>query len=196
VKLFADGSVINEFSGALPEAAVRQWLERALPDPYKKELERADLLLKTGNPLEGQGILLKILQQDPSNHHARVLLAASYLESAPDRAQELVEGIEEDSRHYQMADAIRNFAGLTKKLEHPEQLPDEPVKPVYLEALHALGKGDYEVALQRFIEVIRQDRYFDDDGARRACIAIFKVLGEESEVTRNFRRSFSSALYV
>lgn len=196
VKLFVDGSVVSEFNGALPEAAVQQWLGRALPDQHKKEIERADLLLKTDKILEGRNILAGVLQRDPSNHHARVLLAGSYLESAPDRARELVEGIEEDSRHFQMADAIRTFAGLTKKLEHPERLPDEPVKAVYLEALRALGKGNYEASLQHFIEVIRQSRFYDDDGARRACIAIFKVLGEESEVTRDFRRSFSSALYV
>jgi putative thioredoxin len=196
VKLFVDGEVVNEFKGAMPEAAVLQWLERALPDPHRKEIGQADLLLQAGKTLEGQNILGIVLQHDPSNHHARVLLAGSYLESAPDRALELVEGIEEDSRHFPMADAIRTFADLTRKLEHPEQLPDQPVKAVYLEALHALGRGDYETSLRRFIEVIRQDRYFDEDGARRGCIAIFKVLGEENEITRNFRRSFSSALYV
>jgi len=196
VKLFVEGKVVSEFKGAMPEAAVLQWLGRALPDPHRKDIGQADLLLKAGKVLEAQTILGKVLQQDPENHHARVLLAGSYLESAPDRALELVEGIEEDSQHFPMADAIRTFAGLTKKLEHPEQLPDQPVKAVYLEALHALGRGDYETSLRRFIEVIRQDRYFDDDGARRACIAIFKVLGEESEITRNLRRSFSSALYV
>jgi putative thioredoxin len=196
VKLFVDGVVVNEFSGALPESAVQQWLGRALPDPHKKDIERAGLLLKTDKVLEGQNILAAVLQHDPSNHHARVLLAGSYLESAPERAQELVEGIEEDSRHFQMADAIRTFASLTRKLEHPEQLADGPAKAQYIEALHALGRGEYEVSLQRFIEVIRQDRYFDDDGARRACIAIFKVLGEESDITRSYRRSFSSALYA
>jgi putative thioredoxin len=196
VKLFIDGVVVNEFNGALPESAVLQWLERTLPDPHKKEIDRADLLLKAGKRLEGQTVLQKVLQHDPANHHARVLLAGTYLESAPDRASELVDGIEEDSPHFQMADAIRTFSGLTKRLEHPEELPDQPAKSVYMEALQALAKGEYEVSLERFIEVIRQDRYYDDDAARRACIAMFKVLGEESEITRNFRRSFSSALFV
>lgn len=196
VKLFVDGKVVNEFTGALPEPAVRQWIERALPDPQKKDIERAEELLKAGSTAEGQRMLEGVLLRDAANHHARVILAGSYLGSAPDRARELVEGIEEDSRHFQMADAIRTFAGLTKKLEHPELLPDQPAKSMYLDALRALAQGAYEASLERFIEVIRADRYFDDDGGRRACIAIFKVLGEESEITRTYRRSFSSALYV
>jgi putative thioredoxin len=196
VKLFVDGSVVNEVSGALPEPAVKQWLARALPDPHTKEVDRADELLKAGKVPEGQNILINVLRQNPANHRAQVLLAWSYLETAPEKAEELVKGIEEDSRHFQIADAIRTFADLFKKLEHPELLPDGPAKVLYLEALHALARRDYATSLERFIEVIRQDRYYDEDGARRACIAIFKVLGEEDEVTRNFRRAFSSALYV
>lgn len=196
VMLFVDGAVVNEFRGALPESAVRQWLERSLPDPHRKTIEEADRLLKEGKTREGQALLEDVLRKDAANHHARVLLAGTFLESSPDRARSLVEGIEEDSRHFQMAEAIRIFAGLTQKLEHPERLPDQPAKSIYLEALHALAKGEYQESLERFIEVIRQDRYYDEDGARKACIAIFKVLGEESEVTRNYRRSFSSALYV
>jgi putative thioredoxin len=95
-----------------------------------------------------------------------------------------------------MADAIRTFATLTGKLAHVEELPDRPVKGEYIEALRALARGMHEEALKRFIEVIRQDRYYDDDGARKACVAIFKVLGDESEVTRTYRREFSSALFV
>jgi putative thioredoxin len=55
--------------------------------------------------------------------------------------------------------------------------------------------NDYVPALQGFIRVIRNDRYYDDDGARKACIAIFKLLGEDHETTKEYRREFSRALY-
>jgi putative thioredoxin len=196
VKLFVNGSVVNEFRGALPESTVRQWLERSLPDPLAKNVEHAESLLKDGMIADGQKLLEEVLRQNPSQEHARVLLAGTYLETAPERAEDLVKGIEEDSRHFQMADAIRTFAELTKKLEHPGELPEGSAKISYIEALHALARGEYEKSLERFIDVIRQDRYYDDDGARKACIAIFKVLGDESAITRNYRRAFSSALYV
>ncbi|HCP99755.1 MAG TPA: thioredoxin, partial [Candidatus Latescibacteria bacterium] len=50
-------------------------------------------------------------------------------------------------------------------------------------------------ALQHFIRVVEQNREYDDEGARRACIAIFKTLGESHEITRQYRRPFSNALY-
>jgi len=194
VKLFAGGKVIEEFTGALPEAAVTQWLRRALPDPLDKDVARAETLVKEGKALEAQALLGGILKKDPEHEHARVLLAGTYLENLPHKAQELVSGIEEHSRHFPAVDAIRTFSALTTKLENPGSLPDGHVKPSYLEALHALGRVDYDKALQKFIEVIRGDRYYDDDGARKACVAIFRVLGEDHETTRKFRREFSSAL--
>ena len=195
VKLFVDGKPVNEFTGALPEHAVVQWLNGALPNPLSNDVARAELLLREGKQLEGQALLGQVLQKDPANEHARVLLAETYLESTPEKALDLVQGIEEDSRHFGMVDAIRTFAALTMKLEHPDVLPESTVRPSYLEALHALGRYDYDGALNNFIAVIRGDREYDDDGARKACVAIFKVLGEDHEITQKYRREFSSALY-
>lgn len=196
VKLFIDGTPVDEFTGALPENAVLQWLDRALPDPRAGEVARAEALIAQGKPLEAQAILGQVLRQDARNEHARVLLAGTYLEVAPAKALELVDGIEADSKHFGVVDAIRTFAGLTAKLEHPERLPGSPVREGYLAALQALARFSYAAALEGFIGVIRGDRYYDDDGARKACVAIFRMLGEEHEITQRYRREFSSALYV
>jgi putative thioredoxin len=195
VKLFVEGKPVNEFTGALPEHAVVQWLNLSLPDPLNNDIARAELLLHEGKLLEGQALLGQVLQKDPVNEHARVLLAGTYLEGTPEKALELVQGIEADSRHFGMVDAIRTFAALTMKLEHPDVLPESAVRASYIEALHALGRYDYDGALKKFIDVIRRERQYDDDGARRACVAIFKVLGEDHEITKKYRREFSSALY-
>jgi putative thioredoxin len=196
VKLFVDGEVTNEFTGALPESAVVQWLERALPDPLRNEIARAEELLRSGRVLEAQAALATVIAQSPDHERARVVLAGTFLESAPGKAIELLRGIEEDSKEFPIADAIRTFAAMTHKLERPDELPAHPVRGMYLEALHALGRREYDLALEKFIEVIRTDRDYDDDGARKAVVAVFKVLGEESPITRKYRRIFSSALFV
>src|SRR5512146_24625 len=54
VKLFVEGKVANEFTGALPERMVVQWLEKALPDQGRKELERAELLIHQGQGEEAR----------------------------------------------------------------------------------------------------------------------------------------------
>ncbi len=195
VKLFINGNVADEFTGALPESAVVQWLERSLPEPLGNEIARAEALLQSGKVLEARAALETVLAQSANHEHARVVLAGTYLESAPGKAIELLEGIEEDSKEFPVADAIRTFAAMTGKLEQPDGLPAHPVRGLYLEALHALGQREYDTALEKFIEVIRADRDYDDDGARKAVVAVFKILGEENPTTQKYRRSFSSALF-
>ena len=77
-----------------------------------------------------------------------------------------------------------------------DSLPDSPAREKYITAIENLRNQNFDSALSNFIDVIREDRYFDDDGARKACIAIFKYLGEESAITLKYRRDFGSALYV
>lgn len=194
VKLFVDGKVVNEFTGALPENVIVQWLERALPGKFRKDLDKAAVLIAAGDVEPARALLENIVREEPGNDHARVLLAGTYVESDLSRANDLVQGIEEYSEHFDTVYAIRTMFTLISKLRNPDSLPDDGVKDTYLAGIRGLSQRDYDGALGKFIEVIRSNRYYDDDGSRKACIAMFKILGDEHEITRSRRRDFSSAL--
>ncbi len=194
VKLFVDGKVVNEFTGALPERAVDQWLAKALPGKYEKDLAAAQALLSREDYESARAILEGILAHEPGDEQARVLLAGTFVFSDASKAAELVGRIEEHSRYFPTAEAIRTYAALLEKETHPGALPEGPARARYLAALGYLARREFEPALENFIEVIREDRPYDDDGARRAVIAIFRLLGEEHPVTQKYRRAFSSAL--
>ena len=194
VRLFVDGKVAHEFTGALPEHAVRQWLSTSLPDPARRELDQAAQRIAEGKGGEAAEILERILEGDNTNEQARVLLATVILHAEPERARALVEGIEEHRAQFATADAVRTIAGLI------ERTPDKPLaegegRESYMEAIGELKNRNYDAAIAKFIGVIRNDRYYDDDGSRRACVALFHLLGDENEITRRHRREFSSALY-
>ena len=195
VKLFVDGKVANEFTGALPERMVIQWLEKSLPDQSRNELQRAEELMQQGKNTEAQRLLEGILARTPASEHAQTLLATIVIWQDRSRAADLVSSIEEHSPDFPLADAVRTFDRLVRKMEHPEDLPQDPVKATYLAAIYEMNAKQFDSALDKFIDVIRLNRYYDDDGARKACIAIFKLLGEENEVTKRHRRDFSSALH-
>ncbi len=195
VKLFVDGEVTNEFVGALPEASVREWLRKALPDPLRKLVAHAEQLIADGSIARATTELEDILRGSPDNERARTLLAGLLWTSDHRKAVGLVHGIEEHSENFPLADAVRTVASLLDKLDAPESLEDDPVRQQYLRAARSLSEGDYRAALEGFIGVIRSNRYYDDDGARKACVALFRLLGDEHPVTRQFRREFSSALY-
>ena len=74
--------------------------------------------------------------------------------------------------------------------------PESDVKEKYFSAILDIRKQDFNSALSEFIEIIRTAGNYDEDGARKACIAIFKFLGEYHEITLNHRQDFGRALYV
>ena len=195
VKLFVDGKVVNEFVGALPEYQVQRWLQEAIPSKFRKKVEHAGQLLKDGKTEDARRLLEGILEAEPGNTEAQVLLARTILFDNPQRAAELVQGID-DPRHAEVVGAVETVSRLHGLSKIPEKLPGGDARELYLGAVEALLAREFDSALRQFIELIRIDREYDDDGARKACIAIFRILGEEDEVTLKHRREFSSALYV
>lgn len=196
VKLFSGGSVIDEFTGALPPNRIRQWLDRALPNQVDQKIKAIDQMLKSGQKRAAQEMLDSILREHPDNAHALVTLAATLVTTNPQQALALVKRIDRPGEFADDARAIQTISRTVIKAHHAEQLTNSPVKGIYLQAVDALENEQYGLALDLFIKVMREDRLYDYDGAKRACIALFKILGEENQITKTHRRAFSSALYV
>ena len=193
VKLFVDGKVAAEIVGALPEAMVKQWLQKNLPGKFRKDVEQAEHLLIEEQIDKAQKVLETVVQNESDNHKARVMLARTYFLSDQAKAIDLIKDVAADSEYFDAAEAIRTFASLLGK--SPDTLPESPVKQTYLAAIENLRANNFRGALEKFIDVIQTERYYDDDGSRKTCIAIFKILGEENETTGRYRRDFSRALY-
>lgn len=195
VKLFVDGSVADEFTGALPRRQIERWLEDALPSEADKRLESARKKIKADETDAARAILEELIADDPSHDEAHVLLARTIMFDEPDRARSLLEGHITNAESQEIAETVETITRLLTLGQTPEKLPDEDGKDIYLEAIEALASRDFDAALKKFIEVIQTNRYYDDDGARKACVAIFTLLGPDHETTRANRRQFDMSLY-
>ncbi len=196
VKLFVDGKIAGEFTGALPERAVRKWLEENLPTENKQRLVEAERLIAEGSSDAATTLLEEVLLDEPSNPAAGGLLAGILAFSNPDRAGRLAEIAETaDKRFAQTAQAIRQLTAMRDRLSVPDTIPQEPGRENYMRALAALRETDLENALLSFIEVIRQNRYLDDDASRKSCVAIFTLLGDSHPLSQKYRRTFDMWLY-
>lgn len=195
VKLFVDGEVKDEFVGALPEQVIVDWLKKALPSKFREQIKRAEALVAEGNLGEAHYLLSEVLENDPDDQHGIALMAQVELYSDPVKAEETADRIPLGSDRFETAEAIKALSRLFRTAETPDILDDAPIKADYLEAIRLLRKGKNEAALEGFIDIIRRNRYYDDDGARKAVIAVFKLLGEDHETTRTYRNPFANALY-
>ena len=196
VKLFSKGKVINEFTGALPEKAVEDWLRKSIPSKFADMIEKAKILLNEGKEEDAKIILEDVLKGELNNSEVKVLLAKILLFDSPHDAKRLIENADLNPENLELADSIETITDLLDRLQNKSVLNDSSLKSVYVEAITKIHQKDFNTALEKFIEVIREDKSYDNEGARKACIAIFKYLGEDHEITKQHRRDFGRALYI
>ncbi len=194
VKLFKNGEVINEFTGALPEPAIGEWLKKSIPGKYADQIEYAKILLEKGNITDARVILKNVYSGDVNNYEVKILLAKVLLFEDQKEALRLVKNADGSLDNLELAQAISTLAELLTRDKNP--FPESEVKKEYISAIEQIRIQNFDSALEKFINIIRVDRNYDDDGARKICIAIFKYLGEENSITLKYRREFGSALYI
>lgn len=195
VKLFLEGRVVDEFVGALPEAQVKRWLEGALPRKSQPLVERARALL-TDDPEEALKLLKTVVEQEPDNAAAKALIAQALVFQDPQRALQMLDGVDlRDPVPVRIADAVGVLAHLATVREKPESLPASPGRDTYIAAAEQIAGQDFEAAFASLLKVVSVDRRLDDDGARKAMLALFTLLGEDHPLTQQYRRRLERALF-
>lgn len=194
VKMIVEGKVVSEFMGLLPESQILDWLSKALPNPNEKSIQLAAQLIMEEKIEEAQSLLSSIIEKDPKNDHALVILAQTYLFSDYKKAYSLVENLHADSDFYTIVESIKTFYQLFNTLEDSNKLEEAKVKNDYLKAIEELKEQKFEEALEIFVDTIVRNKKYDNEGAKKACLAIFKHLGEDSSITKKYRYEFSSAI--
>ncbi len=203
VKLFRDGQITSEFTGALPEPAVREFLSRFLPSDADKRAQQAALLERKGKSDQAKAAYQAILDSDPN--HAKALLGIGRLlmnEGDPETALSYLDKISLVAEERKEADPLIARLKLQEGGDQNVAALRAAVKanPDDLEARFNLAQGlaareNYEEALAEFLTVVKTDRGFQDDGARKAMVQIFEVLGSDHALTDRFRSELAAALF-
>ncbi|MBD3287869.1 tetratricopeptide repeat protein, partial [candidate division KSB1 bacterium] len=138
------------------------------------------------------------LSTDSHNEEVRVLLAQLIFDRDLERAYKLVRDLEESHSGWDYVEAIRTLHRLNNEYNDFKKNvngDENSVWKKYVQGIEGLKDGDLEKALQSWIDVLPRDRSLDDDGARKACAALFKLLGSHHELTRKYHREFTSSLF-
>ena len=143
------------------------------------------------------------MELKPSNDkiridQAEVLLELERFDEAGAALEKLSPRAQQDERA-QRVRAQLDFMARGQALDAAElrrKVQDDPNDFAALLALadwHA-SRGEYEPALERLLQVVRQGRGFDDDAGRKKMLAIFDLLGNSGELVSRYRRQLAAAL--
>lgn len=199
---FRDGEAVAEFVGALPEAEVREFLVRVLPTEADRLAAEAEQLRAEGKDAAAEAMLRRALSLDARCQRAllglaRVLSERGEHDAALALLDRMIPGpLRADADR--LAAEIRVRAGA--RGDEPALRAKVAADPADLEnrfrfaqALAAASK--HGEALEQYLEIVRRDRQFRDDAARKAMLDIFSLLGAQHEVTVHYRSELAKVLF-
>ncbi|MCX8070924.1 MAG: thioredoxin [Candidatus Binatia bacterium] len=198
-----DGQLVSHFVGALPETAVREFLARLLPSDADRLAAQGMARLAAGKVTEAEQLFRQALEKDATHGAAQVGMARIYLQRGDkEKARELLERVEPGpyrNEAERLLAEIRLQEGVTaSEQELRERLTQNPGD---LEAQLQLGQllaaqRRYEEALAILLEVVRRNRDFHDQAARKTMVDIFNVLGSGNELVEHYRSELAKILFA
>ncbi len=197
-----DGAVIDQFIGALPESGVRDFLARVLPSAGEELAAQGAELLADGRIAEAEAVLRRAVELDPRADAALVGLARVLAERGDDvEALSLLDRVGPGPRRQEadrLAAALRirqSGAGDEAAVRaRVEANPDDLDARFTLAQLLAAG-GKHGEALDQYLGIVQRDRHFRDDGARKAMLDIFDLLGPGSDLADRYRSELAKVLF-
>jgi putative thioredoxin len=206
---FVDGQPADGFMGALPESQVVAFLDRLTKGKAGGEqpdlLKMADAALVEGNPAAAAEIYAQLLSEDAANVHALAGLARCYVETgALEQAKQTLAMVPEAKRNEAPVAAARaalDVAEQAKSLGPMAELEEKVLaNPLDHQARFDLAialnaKGKREEAANQLLEVVKRDRKWNEDAARKQLVQFFEAWGPTDEATVAGRKRLSSLLF-
>lgn len=205
VKLFKNGEVVNEFMGVQPERALRSVLDRYVTRESDSIVVAALQDYQNGDIDTALDKLQTALQTDPANDRIKLQLIKMLLEQRrPQEGEEILKALSPEARSNPEAANLRvriEFTHITAdappaaELERMLNVNPGDTRARYLLSILKVLNNDYEPALEQLLEIVKQDRKFQDDAARKAILVIFNLLGGKGELVNRYRQLLSLALH-
>jgi putative thioredoxin len=207
---FVNGQPADGFMGALPESQVTAFLERLTKDRIGGEaqdlLKAADAALAEGDAAGAAEMYAQLLAEDNTNVPALGGLARSYVDTgALDQARQTLAMVPEAKQNDAAVAAARAALELAEQAktlgpisELEQKVAANPLdhQARFDLALALNGKGQRADALENLIAIVKRDRKWNDDGARKQLVQFFDAWGPTDEATIEGRKRLSSILFA
>lgn len=171
------GQPIDAFSGVVPEAQLRQWIQAvlkaggvAVEAPGDPRLDEADDALMSGDLDAAEAAYKKILAETPADAVAEAGLAQVGL--------------------FRRVGGADPAAALTAA----ERAPDD-VEAQLLAADVEMLSGQAEAAYARLVGLVRRTAGDDREKARQHLVSLFTIAGPDDPAVAKARRALASALF-
>lgn len=204
VMLLKGGQIVDGFPGALPEGQLREFLKHHGIEAKAEETTAEETAPVAVDPHEELLRLRHAAQAEPDKDELKLDLALALLKTgAAQEAEKLLDGLPANLATDDRTVRARARLGFAALLQ--DAPPREPLLAAIaadgndLRARHLLGvrmivEGDSEGGLQQFLEMLRRDRNYGEQLAKKSLIDAFRII-EDEDLVGAYRRKMASLLF-
>ncbi len=209
VYAFVNGQPVDGFQGAIPDSQIKAFIDKLTGGAgVNTDVEQ---LLSLGeeslslNDLGGAAqAFAHVLTMEPDNPKAIAGMARVYLaEGDAEQARQTIAMAPADSTdpmvqsvRAQLALAASAPTGATAELEGRIAADPNDHQARYDLSLALASAGDLGGAVDQLLAIVKADREWNDQAARKQLLTVFEAAGATSEVARDGRRRLSSILFA
>ena len=208
---FVNGQPADGFMGAVPESQVTAFIDKltaGMPAPGDNTAEllgEAEATLAAGDAATAAAIYAEVLATDATNIAAMAGLARCYAQTgALDQAKQTLALVPEAKRSDASVTAVQAMIDLAEQAaavgpvaELEQKIAANPLDhQARFDLATALNaSGNRSEATQHLLEIVKRDRKWNDDGARKQLVQLFEAWGPTDEATVEGRKRLSTILF-
>ncbi|MEX1148051.1 MAG: thioredoxin [Sphingomonadales bacterium] len=209
VVAFFQGRPVDGFQGALPESQLAQFVARLVgdqgPPPGEAMKEQADEAFNAGDVDRALALYGELAEAEPDNVKALAGLAKCYVRVGElDAARDVLDNLPDTAAGdvdvagaraaVALADDVREAGEVEPARARVEADADDHQARFDL-ALALVKAQQYDDAVRELVEIVRRDRAWNDDAARKQLLKLFEAFGPASKFTIRARRQLSAVLF-
>jgi putative thioredoxin len=194
--------MVQDLEGPQEEAQLRQILDQLTMSPIERIQEQIKVLLSQGDRTGAIGMLQQAIGEEPSNYALHVELAdLLIMEARVDEARQIIAGIPEDTAGISKPQNRLTFIDMAAELPSLDELQTQleaNQDDLQLRcdlAIRLIVDDQAEAALEELLLVLKKDKSFEDELARKTMIQIFELLGKGDPTATAYRRKMFTFLH-
>jgi putative thioredoxin len=195
VKAFMKGQVVAEFSGVQSEPKLREFIRTIAPSPTDLSVEKGFSLIGMNNWQEAENIFREVLIQDENSSKGLLGLLISF--TGQGKSQEAAEllRIFPASHEFTTAELLKPLVEAYQQADNLTIPGDDELEAAYWNNIRLARRGNIPSALDGFFDILRKNKRYKNDNARKIVLALLQMLGDDDPDARQYRTELATILF-
>ena len=202
VKVIFQGQMAQDLEGPQEEATLREMIEQLTMSSVERIREQIKVYLAQGHRAEAIELLQQVISEEPHNHALQTELSdLLIMENRIDEAKLILaslptdaEGISKPQNRVAFIELANELPPLAELLTAREANGDD-LQLQYDTAVRLIADDQIEAALEGLLIMLKKDKSFDDELARKTMIKVFELLGKGDAMATAYRRKMFTFLH-